>query len=99
MIGVRRHADVALPGSACRLAGGRGDPGAFPGPQAGQIARTNALQKPFQTLVGVQGRGDAALAAFARATGYEAITMDRRLLNFITQTLRDPSIPIRGVPR
>jgi len=72
--------------------------GVFTGPQAGRVASGTAFQKTFQSIVGAQGRGDAALAAFARQTGFEAITMDRRLVNFIRYTLQDPSIPIRQIP-
>lgn len=69
------------------------------GPEAGEVASQSGFQKTFGSVVGAQGRGDAALAAFARETGIEAVTMDRRLVNFITQTLRDPNVPIRLVPR
>lgn len=47
----------------------------FGGPQAGQIAGTAPFQQTFGAVVGAQGRADAALAGFARATGYEAVTM------------------------
>ncbi len=66
----------------------------FTGPKAGAAARGADFQKAFGSIVGAQGRGDAALAGFARAMGWQALTMDRRLYNYITQTLRDPSIPI-----
>jgi len=71
----------------------------FTGPGAGTFAAGADFQKAFQSIVGPQGRGDAALAAFSRETGFEAVTMDRRFFNFVTQTLRDPDIPIRVVPR
>jgi hypothetical protein len=71
----------------------------FGGPEAGDVASQPGFQKTFGSVVGAQGRGDAALAAFARETGFEAVTMDRRLVNFIAQTLRDPNVPIRLVPR
>ena len=41
------------------------------------------------------GRGDGALVAFARQTGFKAATMERRLSNWIIFTLKDPKIPIR----
>jgi hypothetical protein len=69
----------------------------FGGPRAGQIASTTSFQETFAAVVNSQGRGDAALAAFAKATGYEAVTMERRLFNFITLTLKDSTIPIRRI--
>jgi RHS repeat-associated protein len=69
----------------------------FAGSQAGQIASTATFQQTFGAIVGAQGRGDAALAAFAKSTGYEAVTMERRLFNYIKYTVKDPSIPIRRI--
>jgi hypothetical protein len=66
---------------------------------AAAVASGANFQKTFGAVVRAQGRGDAALAAFARETGFEAITMDRRLFNFVTKTLQDPSIPIRRIAR
>lgn len=69
----------------------------FSGPQAAQAAGTMEFQDVFSAVAPQQGRADAALVAFARATGYEAVTMERKLVNFIKLTLQDPSIPIRRV--
>ncbi|HKO90854.1 MAG TPA: RHS repeat-associated core domain-containing protein, partial [Polyangiaceae bacterium] len=71
----------------------------FGGPEAGAVANSAVFQETFQKIAAAQGRADAALAAFAKATGIPAITFERRLVNFITQTLRDSSIPISRVPR
>ena len=69
----------------------------FGGARAGALARQPGFQQTFQAIAGTHGRGDAALLAFAKATGYTAVTMEKRLYNFVTQTLRDPSIPIRRI--
>ncbi|MEO3767231.1 RHS repeat-associated core domain-containing protein [Streptomyces sp. B8F3] len=37
-------------------------------------------------------RGDAALVAFARASGIEAVTMEKRLSNFVNMTLQVPDV-------
>jgi hypothetical protein len=44
------------------------------------------------------GRADAALGAFVRATGYEAVTMERRIANFFN--LREPTLGVsmRRIP-
>lgn len=49
----------------------------------------------FNKIKNIHGRGDAALIAFAKSTGYEAVTMERRLYNFVTNTLQDAAVPIR----
>jgi hypothetical protein len=49
----------------------------------------------FQAVKAEQGRGDAALAAFSKATGHEAVTMERRLYNFLTMTRKELGIQIR----
>ena len=70
----------------------------FGGPRAGQLAQTAEFQQVFQTVLNAgQGRGDAALAAFARVTGFEAVTMERRLTNLLTNTLAQLGVPIRRV--
>ncbi|HEX6340286.1 RHS repeat-associated core domain-containing protein [Umezawaea sp.] len=69
----------------------------FGGPQAGQVAGTERFQSTFASVNPAQGRGDAALCAFACATGYQAVTMERRLFNFVTKTLKNSPIPIRRV--
>jgi hypothetical protein len=71
--------------------------GHFGGPIAGQIARSVPFQDVFTTVNATHGRSDAALAAFAKATGLEAVTSERRLFNFLTQTLRQLGVPIRRV--
>ena len=69
----------------------------FGGPGAGQAAGGAGFRQTFGAVVGAHGRGDAALVSFARETGYEAVTMERRLVNYVTQTLRDPAVPIRRI--
>ncbi len=73
----------------------------FGGPYAGRIADLPDFQQVFRTIVEQQGRGDAALAAFARATGFEAVTANSRLVRLIALTLqsptRFPAIPIRNL--
>ena len=41
--------------------------------------------------------GDAMLAGYAKATGLEAVTIVRRLFNFLTETLAKLAVPIRRV--
>ena len=43
----------------------------FGGPRAGAIARSAEFQQVFLQISTAKGRGDAALAAFAKATGNE----------------------------
>src|SRR5438477_81795 len=69
----------------------------FGGPAAAAVARQPAFQTLFRRVAPHQGRGDAALAAFALQTGFEAVTMDGRLYNFLTLTLHGPRVPIRRV--
>lgn len=67
----------------------------FGGSAAAVAAGQPAFQTLFRRMAPHQGRGDAALAAFALQTGFEAVTMDGRLFNFLTLTLRGPRMPIR----
>jgi hypothetical protein len=69
----------------------------FSGPRAGTIARSPIFQQVFQAVVKPHGRGDAALVAFAKTTGYTAVTMDRRLYRFLTHTVPQLQVPIRRV--
>jgi hypothetical protein len=69
----------------------------FSGEQAGNIAATKGFQQIFQKVVPIQGRGDAALSAFAEATGYEAVTMEKRLFNLFDKTWPQLGVPIRRV--
>jgi RHS repeat-associated protein len=69
----------------------------FGGARAAQVAGTPRFQTAFNSVVRAQGRGDAALCAFACATGYTAVTMEKRLFNFVKLTLRNSPIPIRRV--
>ena len=62
------------------------------------LASTPSFRQAFDSIVAAQGRADAALAAFAKASGLEAVTMDGSLVNFIQMTLRDHSIPITRIP-
>lgn len=66
----------------------------FGGTRARIIVASTDFQIVFRQVV---GRGDAALAAFARATGYEALTMERRLYNLLINTLSQLQVPIRRV--
>lgn len=70
----------------------------FGGPQAGQLAKTAKFQQVFQAVLRAgQGRGDASLAAFAKVTGFEAVTMERRLTNLLNNTLGQLGVTIRRV--
>jgi len=70
----------------------------FGGQKAKQLAQSTIFQKVFQKVLAAgHGRGDAALAAFARATGYSAVTMEKRIFNFLTQTLRQLNVPIQRI--
>jgi hypothetical protein len=59
----------------------------FGGPRAGAVAQTPEFQEAFRAIERAQGRGDAALVAFSRATGTPAITANTKLVNFIDQTM------------
>jgi hypothetical protein len=67
----------------------------FSGPRAGELARTEEFRRVFGAVAPEQGRNDAALAAFSKATGNEAVTLERRLYNFLTQTRRQLEVQIR----
>jgi hypothetical protein len=69
----------------------------FSGPQAGSIAQTSVFQNTFRATL-LHGRGDASLAAFSRATGFSAVTSERRFFNFLTQSNPQLGVPIRRVP-
>ena len=69
----------------------------FSGPRAGQAAQSPVFQLVFHQVAGQHGRADAALAAFARVTSYQAITMERRLFHFLTLTRPDLQVPIRRI--
>ena len=70
----------------------------YSGAKAGNIAQTDEFQDIFKMIkTTTHGRNDAALVAFAKSTGHEAVTMERRLFNYITQTIQRPDIPIRRV--
>jgi hypothetical protein len=56
-------------------------------------------RKVFQAVVVDHGRADAALAAFAKATGFEAVTLEQRLTNFLTHTHQRLGVPLRSMPR
>ncbi len=67
------------------------------GPYAGQIARLPDFRKIFSSVKTAQGRGDAALAAFGKATGFEAVTSEKRLYNFLIYTMGQLEVSIRRV--
>ena len=67
----------------------------FNGKQAQSIASSSDFQNVFKTVAKDQGRGDAALSAFAKATGYEAVTMERRLSNYLIYSRPKLGVPIR----
>ncbi len=73
----------------------------YGGAQARSAASSSDFQKVFSAVRAAQGRGDAALLAFARTTGITAVTMERRLFNYATQgsnsVLRLLPVPIRRV--
>jgi hypothetical protein len=71
----------------------------FGGQRAGVVARTSIFQEVFQAIVVDHGRADAALAAFAKATGFEAVTLEQRLTNFLTHTHQRLGVPLRSMPR
>ncbi|KHL91173.1 hypothetical protein QW71_36200 [Paenibacillus sp. IHB B 3415] len=70
--------------------------GVFGGSQAKAISETSAFQQVFRSVKTSHGRGDAALGAFAKATGYEAFTYERRLYNHYKHTLPNLGVPIRN---
>jgi len=45
------------------------------------------------------GRAEAALAAFAKATSFEAVTLEQRLTNFLAHTHRRLGVPLRSISR
>ena len=67
------------------------------GSDAAGIASSPAFRAAFDAVVGAQGRGDAALIGFAAATGRTAVTMEKRLTNFVVHTARIPGVNIRRV--
>ncbi|MEV4373858.1 polymorphic toxin-type HINT domain-containing protein [Nonomuraea sp. NPDC049637] len=67
------------------------------GQQAEAWASSAEFRAAFNAVVGAKGRGDAALVGFAAASGMTAVTMERNLTNFVTQTLRLPGVPLRRV--
>jgi hypothetical protein len=69
----------------------------YDGPRAQNAAATADFKRVFGVVAKAQGPGDAALAAFAKATKYEAVTLESRLYNFLTQTRKDLGVPIRRV--
>ncbi|MEJ8307391.1 RHS repeat-associated core domain-containing protein [Saccharibacillus sacchari] len=68
----------------------------FGGLQAKEISQTSEFQQVFKSVKASHGRGDAALGAFAKATGYEAFTYERRLYNHYKHTLPNLGVPIRN---
>jgi hypothetical protein len=70
----------------------------YGGSSAAQAAAGSNFQNVFRaTTAGQHGRADAALGAFARETGFEAVTMERRITNFFNLTRPDLQVPIRRV--
>ncbi|AUX27172.1 uncharacterized protein SOCEGT47_077530 [Sorangium cellulosum] len=95
----REFLNVSTPGQAARRRAFLKAEGidVFGGPRAGQLASTPEFRKVFQATVGQQGRADAALGAFARTTGFEAVTKERRITNFFNETHRKLEVPIRRI--
>jgi len=71
----------------------------FGGQHAGVVVRTSIFQEVFQAVVLDHGRAEAALAAFAKATGFEAVTLALRLTNFLTHTHLRLRVPLRSLPQ
>jgi hypothetical protein len=69
----------------------------FRGFPAWLLSQSLSFQNTFRRVAPQQGRGDAALAAFARETGYEAVTMDRRLYNYLTRSMPQLGVPVRRI--
>ena len=70
----------------------------YGGSSAAQAAAGSNFQNVFRaTTAGQHGRADAALGAFARETGFEAVTMERRITNFFNLTRPELQVPIRRV--
>ncbi|RMI41319.1 hypothetical protein EBN88_11320 [Streptomyces triticirhizae] len=69
----------------------------------GQAARDIVAHPEFRTvfdaIARTHGRPDAALVAFAHASGMQAVTMERRLTNFVTQSLNLPGIDLSNALR
>lgn len=58
------------------------------------LSQNPEFRRVFDAVRAAQGRGDATLIGASRATGIEAVTFEKRLTNFITYTLRDPTSPV-----
>jgi RHS repeat-associated protein len=69
----------------------------FGGKQAGVVAKSFVFKNVFQSVAPNQGRSDAALAAFGKATGFTVVTTERRLFNFLTKTQPQLNVPVRRV--
>ena len=74
---------------------------ACPAPAAPRIRSTEIRKVGKQSIaiVADYGRAEAALAAFAKATGFEAVTLEQRLTNFLTHTHQRLGVPLRSMPR
>ncbi|WP_218033748.1 hypothetical protein, partial [Brevibacillus brevis] len=71
----------------------------FGGAKAKAISQTPEFRQVFQAVKSSHGRGDAAIGAFAKATGYEAYTYERRLYNHYKHTVPKLGVPIRNPQR
>jgi len=61
------------------------------------VSELPGFRAAFNAVSTAHGRNDGALVAAAKVTGIDAITLEKRLFNYVTQTLQDPSIPIRRI--
>lgn len=72
----------------------------FDSARAAQLAKTEAYQAVYTRVKPLQGDADAQLVAYARATGYTAVTGDKRLANTVTSSkpMLQLGVPISVVP-
>ena len=72
----------------------------FGGEEARAVAGTEAFKNVFNAVVKAgHGRADAALGAFSRATGFQALTLEKRISNFFNLSQPQLGVPIRRLTR
>jgi RHS repeat-associated protein len=69
----------------------------YGGKKAASAAAGSNFRNVFEGTVGTHGRADAALGAFARETGFEAVTFEKRITNFYNLTHPKLQVPIRRI--